>query len=586
MTAVLISILVAAAIRSAIFAGIAGLLLMALRIRDARTKLAAWTAVLCGVLLMPLLSWWAPPITLPIRHSASNSVVTLLPPDSTTLVSRVSLPAQTVFDWRTAAVLFYLSVAILLTARFCYGLLLTRRLRRNSGRVDDPRATSFMTASAGTRTLPELAESTALSVPITVGWLRATLLLPVSWREWSDAKLAAVLAHELSHVHRGDYATLLLASLNRCLYWFSPLNWWLERHLRDLAEQASDDWALRTTGDSTGYAEVLLGFLEALQAAEGRVRWQGVSMARCGRTSRRIDRILAAHSNLAAPAKRPVLLSLAALTLPLLYLSAAVSPQEPQYDRIQRTSPNSTDGNKHSPPSNTVAPRLLAQTQRQLPPPPPPPEKRPPAPGNIDSYVIVSQQNTTMSGSDEDLRRARKFRYQVGDDYIWFRRDDKAYIIRDPATVKAAQKLFESHGDLGRMQAELGAEQARLGELQARLGDQQRGVRTTLPDLTREVERLKERMHAGSTTSEELAELQAMVSQLQARLAEQQARLGDQQARIGEEQAKLGEEQAKLGSRQAELGEEQARRSEEASERLKILLNEALKKGLAQPEPK
>lgn len=583
----MISILIAAAVRSAIFAGFAGLVLKAFRVGDARARLAAWTAVLFGVLLMPAVSWWAPQIAIPVRTSIPHSPVAILPLISVAPVpAGAPLPPRTTLDWRTAAAVSYLTIAILLCARLLYGLLLTQRLRRNSAPVGDSRANARLLAcatAAGVRTLPQLAESSALAVPITVGWLRPALLLPLSWREWNDAKLDAVFAHELSHIRRGDYATMLLASLNRSLYWFNPVNWWLERHLRDLAEQASDDSALRATGDNAGYAEVLLGFLEVLQDSQGRVRWQGVAMARSGRASRRIERVLSAHSNLTMPVKRSALLPLAALSLPLLYVSAAVVPENESSAAVQRTTPNllsraATFGERESHPPSV--PQLLAQTPAAPPPPPPPPASLP-----ADSYVIESQHGTTMSGTDEDLRRARSFRYEVGDDYIWFRRGGKAYIIRDPATVKAAQHLFDAQGDLGRRQAALGEAQARLGALQAKLGDAQRGVRTTLPDLTREIERLKEKMRTAGT-ADQLGDVQSLLGELQAKVADQQAKLSDEQAKLGAEQARLGDQQAQLGAQQAVLGDEQSRRAEEASERLQALLDEALKKGIAQPEPK
>ena len=59
-----------------------------------------------------------------------------------------------------------------------------------------------------------------------------------------DAKLDAVIAHEVSHVVRRDALTQRLSLLHRAIFWFSPLAWWLDRHLAELAEQASDEAAL------------------------------------------------------------------------------------------------------------------------------------------------------------------------------------------------------------------------------------------------------------------------------------------------------------------------------------------------------
>ncbi len=70
------------------------------------------------------------------------------------------------------------------------------------------------------------------------------------------------------------------------------------------------------------------------------------------------------------------------------------------------------------------------------------------------------------------------------------------------------------------------------------------------------------------------------------KLFEPQRELGMRQGALGEQQGKLGELQAKLGEQQARLGEEQAKRAKEATRQLKALIDEALKKGLVEPEPR
>jgi hypothetical protein len=82
-----------------------------------------------------------------------------------------------------------------------------------------------------------------------VGWLRPRVLLPLEWREWDRNKLDAVLAHEGAHVRRRDGLIAALAAVNRCVFWFHPLAWMLERKLALLASRlamntASQRWAI------------------------------------------------------------------------------------------------------------------------------------------------------------------------------------------------------------------------------------------------------------------------------------------------------------------------------------------------------
>ena len=59
--------------------------------------------------------------------------------------------------------------------------------------------------------------------PVTFG---STILLPPQCSEWDLLKRQAVLAHEGAHVANRDFYVLLLASLNRAVFWFSPFAWW------------------------------------------------------------------------------------------------------------------------------------------------------------------------------------------------------------------------------------------------------------------------------------------------------------------------------------------------------------------------
>jgi hypothetical protein len=53
--------------------------------------------------------------------------------------------------------------------------------------------------------------SAAVPTPVTFG---TTILLPAECLDWGPTKRRAVLAHERSHVLRGDFYVLLLATLH------------------------------------------------------------------------------------------------------------------------------------------------------------------------------------------------------------------------------------------------------------------------------------------------------------------------------------------------------------------------------------
>src|SRR6202012_112601 len=138
----------------------------------------------------------------------------------------------------------YGAVAVLGLARLATGLVLVTRLYRAATPVE-----ATWTEGWSVRISDRIAS------PRTFG---RCILLPADHDTWPVAKRAAVLAHERSHVARGDFFVLLLAALYRALFWFSPFAWWLQSHLSALAERASDDAAIRQIQDRAGYAEILI----------------------------------------------------------------------------------------------------------------------------------------------------------------------------------------------------------------------------------------------------------------------------------------------------------------------------------------
>ena len=165
------------------------------------------------------------------------------------------------------------------------------------------------------------------------------------------------------------------------------------------------------------------------------------------------------------------------------------------------------------------------------------------------SYVLFAQgdHSISMSGSSEDLERARELR-NGEESFLYMRRGDSVYVIRDPETLARAEAIFEPQSRLGAQQAELGSRQAALGARQAELGAEQAA--------------LAHRQHGASRD----------------RIAE----LGRQQAELGRRQGELGREQGELGRQQGELGREQGRLAREAQVALAALVEEARERGVAQ----
>ena len=183
--------------------------------------------------------------------------------------------------------------------------------------------------------------------------------------------------------------------------------------------------------------------------------------------------------------------------------------------------------------------------------------------GDHASYVLFTPgtESVMMSGSTDDITRARKMR--VGSEpLLYVRQGAERYIIRDPATLRAAGAIFKPQAELGAQQGELGSRQAELGSRQAALGAQQAKLGAQQARL-------------GAQQSD------ARPSE-QAEYGRQQDELGRQQDALGRQQDELGKQQSALGEQQDALGREQDRLGRIAREKFDSLLADALRRGIAQ----
>ncbi len=103
-----------------------------------------------------------------------------------------------------------------------------------------------------------LLTSNALASPISWGLMRPVILLNSRAVEASD-EAEAIIAHELAHVARMDWAKLLLARVATALFWFNPLVWILAREAHQLREETADDAVLAANIPDTDYAQLLVG---------------------------------------------------------------------------------------------------------------------------------------------------------------------------------------------------------------------------------------------------------------------------------------------------------------------------------------
>ncbi|MBZ4334890.1 M56 family metallopeptidase [Corallococcus sp. AS-1-12] len=256
--------------------------------------------------------------------------------------------------------------------------------------------------------------SSKLDVPSTLGWLKPVVLVPTATLTGLAVReLELVLAHELAHIHRHDFAVNVVQTLVETLLFYHPAVWWMSQVIRVERENCCDDLAVRQGPGALPYARALTA-LEALRL-QG-MDASGPAMSALGGSLKdRVRRLVVTpasrcSSRWAAGVSIVTLASSLALAVPLTALAVQHPAKVPESKAL--ASPAA---------SAAVAPAPLAVPQ----PMPLPVLAAPPAPPPAPAPVIAPVP-TPGPSSKEAARAARK----ASDDA-----DEKTRVGVDPLSV-------------------------------------------------------------------------------------------------------------------------------------------------------
>jgi bla regulator protein BlaR1 len=248
------------AIRAALIAAVTALVLIVTKVKSAAAKHAAWSTVLVLMLLLPAWTAWGPKAELSVLPPAERVLVpesagaTQPPRPPITDPSQPQNNARrSDADWPNVMLGIYLLGLAILLLRLLLGTARAHALIREATRRDG-RLTHL-----------------SCIAPVTVGWLHPLVIMPERWSEWPAGQLDAVTLHESEHARRRDPLVQWLALLNRAIFWFHPVAWWLERRLAALAEGACDAAVLQRGHDPRDYSDYLLEIARSVATQGARV---------------------------------------------------------------------------------------------------------------------------------------------------------------------------------------------------------------------------------------------------------------------------------------------------------------------------
>ena len=148
--------------------------------------------------------------------------------------------------------------------------------------------------------------SEASDVPAVVGWWRPVILLPpAACLGLAPAQLEGIVAHELAHVARNDYAVNIAQTIIETIFFYHPVVWWISGQIRTERELCCDDLAITVSGDSLGYARALT----TLEKVRGRTARLALGSTG-GPLLYRIERLIGGPSREHTPSPLPSVLVL------------------------------------------------------------------------------------------------------------------------------------------------------------------------------------------------------------------------------------------------------------------------------------
>ncbi len=283
-------------LKSLLVFALCGLLLLFLRRSSAAARHLVCLLTLGAVLLLPLCAatlpgWHLPMLgaeptpvrpspALPVREGKELSRVPGLKPPGTP--QPPAFPSSSSLTGRTPAkqgggfltqgsglqtgfLALYLLGVLLAAARPLLGLWGIRQIDRAGTASDD--APTLALADGCARLLgvsPPRVCRAPVPVPMTWGWRRPVVALPLASTDWPEDRLRSVLLHETAHLKRRDWPGHRFADFACALLWLHPCAWLTARRLRAESEMACDDLVLASGVPAPDYARHLLEIASAL----------------------------------------------------------------------------------------------------------------------------------------------------------------------------------------------------------------------------------------------------------------------------------------------------------------------------------
>lgn len=578
----MISVFARAALDGAVFAALVWLTIRAFPRLTASARAMLWWAATAKFLVA--LAWVAPvPVAvLPAATyvPAAATSIGMGPSRQEAVKTESSSPPASPpveRDWTPMlAAVWAFGVCVSLTSNTARWLR-RRHAVRSSSRADAALVQTAREVGAiiGLERVPDIRVSAWADSPCITGIRRPVVLVPPRFTSMSAEQQRMTLCHELAHIKRGDLWLGLAPALAERLFFFHPCARLAAREYAFWREVACDAAVLAALNASPQtYGRLLLD----LGVSPGRAplapagaAWSFFSM------KRRI--VMLRHPSTPSVGVRVMavaVLAVAAAGLAPFRLVARSS--EAMIPRLNEATPLAVPA-AQSTPARPLADRSDAEPELQS------------SPDRELRFVYMRGEQTTMSGSTRDIERARRARTS-GEPLLWFYKDGKEYIVRDPAILEEVSRIWgpvnrvgDEQGKVGEKQGAIGARQGALGAKQGEIGAQQGAIGERQSAIGARQAALASRQAARPSDSEQAEinrQMRALDDDMRA-LDREMRVLNDKMREFDKPMEDLGRDMDVLGREMDALGRKMEAASRKAHDDMRALLDRALATGAAQP---
>ena len=488
-----------------VIGALAALALRTLGHASPQARYATACTALAACVLWPALTLW--------RLAASTATTATTASLDTTGLAREPLRIDAIATTGTLdsalpwLVALWACGAALMLLRTAVGLHWVAHLRRRAQRIAEGEWAQRMQALSrrfGLGDVP-LAVFEGDGGPLVAGLWRPMVFVPASLlAKMPPELLEALLAHELAHIRRHDYLANLLQRAAEALLFFHPVVWWLSRRIRQERELVADDLAASVLGEPKRLA---------LALAELDQTFSLPNLAQAAHGGQLMSRI----RSLLHP-RRPS--TTGALPLGVLAVACIGCLAYAQSSRTPVVAPVAAATATTASAGTASADKRASRTPRIA------------TDGTI-ALVDADRDGIRMSGHSDDVDAIRDAKRQVDGDFLWLRRDGKAMVVRDPATVARVRALWNDRGDAEtRMEALQAEMELHSGKLEA----------------------ISERMEAATPDGGETPAMREAAMKTRA-LADQQDKLAREQAAIATGAATRAEDGARTAGEDVRMAE-------------------------------